>query len=132
MIATDSGEARELTATYLAQHVEHAYAITGHSSQGATITSAILVGRPEEFIREWAYTALSRARQDTTIHLIADHGPPGPANTWPIARLGRPRSQPRAPRPAGHAGQDSGTLTPRRRGRALLSPRTRPEPRPRT
>ncbi len=75
IIATDSGETRELTATYLARHVEHAYAITGHSSQGATVNTAIVVGRPEEFTREWAYTALSRARGETTIHLIADHGP---------------------------------------------------------
>jgi len=75
MIATDTGETWELTATYLARHVEHAYAITGHSSQGATVDAAIVVGRPEEFTREWAYTALSRARQETTIHLIADHGP---------------------------------------------------------
>jgi hypothetical protein len=39
------------------------------------------VGRPEAFTRNWAYTALSRARTrtrtrtDTSIHLIADHGP---------------------------------------------------------
>lgn len=75
LIATDSGETRELTPTYLARHVEHAYAITGHSSQGATVNTAIVVGRPEEFTREWAYTALSRARGETTIHLIADLGP---------------------------------------------------------
>ncbi len=75
LIATDGGEVRELTPTYLARHVEHAYAITGHSSQGATVNTAIVVGRPEEFTREWAYTALSRARGETTLHLIADHGP---------------------------------------------------------
>jgi conjugative relaxase-like TrwC/TraI family protein len=75
LMRTDGGEERAIDASYLANHVEYAYAITGHSSQGATVENAIVVGRPEEFPREWAYTALSRARHQTTIHLIADHGP---------------------------------------------------------
>jgi ATP-dependent exoDNAse (exonuclease V) alpha subunit len=75
LIRTDGGEERAIDASYLANYVQHAYAITGHSSQGATVENAIVVGRPEEFTREWAYTALSRARHQTTIHLIADHGP---------------------------------------------------------
>jgi hypothetical protein len=73
-ILTDRGQERTLDAAYLRDHLEHAYAITGHASQGATVDSAIVVGRPEEFTREWAYTALSRARDTTTIHLITDHG----------------------------------------------------------
>jgi ATP-dependent exoDNAse (exonuclease V) alpha subunit len=75
LIRTDGGDERAIDASYLANHVEYAYAITGHSSQGATVENAIAVGRPEEFTHEWAYTALSRARHQTTIHLIADHGP---------------------------------------------------------
>jgi len=74
-IQTDNGEHRWLNLHDLAHHVEHAYAITGHSSQGATVDRALVVGRPEAFTRDWAYTALSRARTDTSIHLIADHGP---------------------------------------------------------
>lgn len=74
LITTDAGQQRAIGAAYLAHHVEHAYAITGHSSQGTTVDCAIVVGRPEEFTNEWAYTALSRARQHTSIHLIADHG----------------------------------------------------------
>ncbi len=74
LITTDAGQQRTIDAAYLAHHVEHAYAITGHSSQGTTVDYAIVVGRPEEFTRQWAYTALSRARQETAIHLIADHG----------------------------------------------------------
>jgi conjugative relaxase-like TrwC/TraI family protein len=73
-IKTDSGEQRWLNLHYLAHHVEHAYAITGHSSQGATVDRALVVGRPEAFTRDWAYTALSRARTGTSIHLIADPG----------------------------------------------------------
>jgi ATP-dependent exoDNAse (exonuclease V) alpha subunit len=74
-IKIDNGEHRWLNLHYLAHHVEHAYAITGHSSQGATVDRALVVGRPEAFTRDWAYTALSRARTDTSIHLIADPGP---------------------------------------------------------
>ncbi len=65
---------RVLDRAYVSNHVEHLYAITGHSSQGATAEAAIVVGRPEEFTREWAYTALSRARGETSLYVIADHG----------------------------------------------------------
>jgi conjugative relaxase-like TrwC/TraI family protein len=74
-VRTDTGQERVLDRAYVSDHLEHAFAITGHSSQGATVEAAIVVGRPEEFTREWAYTALSRARGETTLHLIADHGP---------------------------------------------------------
>jgi ATP-dependent exoDNAse (exonuclease V) alpha subunit len=36
------------------------------------VTWAGVIGRPEEFTREWAYTALSRAREQTVLHLIAE------------------------------------------------------------
>lgn len=75
VVRTDAGQERVLDRAYVSKHLEHAYAITGHSSQGATVEAAIVVGRPEEFTREWAYTVLSRARGETTLHLIADHGP---------------------------------------------------------
>jgi conjugative relaxase-like TrwC/TraI family protein len=70
IIHTDSGQPRALDAGYVANHVEHAYALTAHSAQGATVTWAGVIGRPAAFTREWAYTALSRARNHTTIHLI--------------------------------------------------------------
>jgi hypothetical protein len=31
-----------------------------------------VIGRPHEFTREWAYTALTRARHETRIYLIAE------------------------------------------------------------
>lgn len=68
-ITTDGGQARALKAVDVAEHLQHGYAITGHSSQGATVEAAIVVGRPEEFTREWAYTALSRARGQTALEL---------------------------------------------------------------
>jgi hypothetical protein len=57
---------------YVADHLEHAYALTGHGAQGVTVDWAAVVGRPSELTREWAYTALSRARDNTRIHLISE------------------------------------------------------------
>ena len=71
-LTTDAGHERVLDASYTADHLEHAYALTGHGAQGATLTSAIVIGRPSEFTREWAYTALTRARHQTSLHLIAE------------------------------------------------------------
>jgi TrwC relaxase len=43
-----------------------------HSAQGETVSWAGVIGRPGDFTREWAYTALSRARERTTLHVIAE------------------------------------------------------------
>jgi ATP-dependent exoDNAse (exonuclease V) alpha subunit len=72
LLETDSGELRELDLAYVARHVEHAYALTGHGAQSGTVTWVGVIGRPEEFTREWAYTALSRARNQTVLHVIAE------------------------------------------------------------
>ena len=69
---TDAGEFRQLPAHYVAEHLEHAYALTGHGSQGATVERAVVVGRPEDFTNEWAYTALSRARDPVHVHVTAE------------------------------------------------------------
>jgi hypothetical protein len=74
VVRTDAGHERVLDRGYVSDYLEHAYAITSHSSQSATVEAAIVVGRREEFSREWAHTVLSRARDETTLHLIADHG----------------------------------------------------------
>ncbi len=71
-VAPDFGGQRELDAAYAAEHLEHAYALTGHGAQGATVEWAGVIGRPEDFSGEWAYTALSRARGSTRLHLIAE------------------------------------------------------------
>jgi conjugative relaxase-like TrwC/TraI family protein len=71
-VKSDSGAVRELDHGYVASHLEHAYALTAHGSQGATVTWAGVIGRPSEFTREWAYTALSRARERTRLHVIAE------------------------------------------------------------
>jgi conjugative relaxase-like TrwC/TraI family protein len=92
LLETDAGEPRALDHEYVAQHLEHAYALTAHGAQGATVQWAGVTGRPDEFTREWAYTALSRARETTTIHLISqrterdrdrDDYAPAPADRTP-------------------------------------------------
>ena len=71
VIETDSHLVRELPAQYVAEHVEHAYALTGHGMQGATVEAAIVVATPRDLTAGWSYTALSRARATTRL-LIHD------------------------------------------------------------
>jgi conjugative relaxase-like TrwC/TraI family protein len=73
VIETDSHLVRELPAQYVAEHVEHAYALTGHGMQGATVEAAIVVATPRDLTAGWSYTALSRARASTRLLLHDDH-----------------------------------------------------------
>ena len=75
LLVTNSGQARAIDLAYVADHVEHAYALTAHGAQGATATWVGVIGRPEEFAREWAYLALSRARGTTLLHVVSEPGP---------------------------------------------------------
>ncbi|MGA2164635.1 MAG: MobF family relaxase [Solirubrobacteraceae bacterium] len=72
VIDTDSGLLRELPAAYVAEHVEHAYALTGHGMQGGTIEGAIVVASPRDLTAGWSYTALSRARGTTRLLVYDD------------------------------------------------------------
>ena len=54
----------------MAEHLQHAYALTAHTIQGATVEWAGVVGRPEDFTRNWSYTALSRAREPTELFIV--------------------------------------------------------------
>jgi hypothetical protein len=74
VIETDSRLIKELPAQYVAEHVEHAYALTGHGMQGATVEAAIVVASPRDLTAGWSYTALSRARDHTRL-LIHDDKP---------------------------------------------------------
>ncbi len=67
VIDTDGGLTRELPAAYVAEHVEHAYALTGHGMQGGTVERAVVVARPHDLSAGWSYTALSRARGETRL-----------------------------------------------------------------
>jgi conjugative relaxase-like TrwC/TraI family protein len=70
LVRTDAGADRALDAAYTAEHLEHAYALTAHTIQGGTVEWAGVVGDPDDFTRNWSYTALSRARDNTEIFLI--------------------------------------------------------------
>jgi hypothetical protein len=70
LVRTDGGAQRQLDAPYVAEHLQHAYALTAHTIQGATVQWAGVIGRPEDFTRNWSYTALSRAREPTELFLI--------------------------------------------------------------
>ncbi len=70
VVRTDAGAQRRLDAPYVAEHLQHAYVLTAHTIQGATVEWAGVVGRPEDFTRNWSYTALSRAREPTELFLL--------------------------------------------------------------
>ena len=58
-----------LPAAYLdAGHVSHAYALTGHKTQGVTVERAFVLAPGEGRLKEWGYVALSRARAETRVY----------------------------------------------------------------
>jgi hypothetical protein len=94
VIETDAHTVRDLPAAYVAEHVEHAYALTGHGMQGGTVEHAVVVATAQDLTRGWSYTALSRARGETRL-LVRDDAEEvaGREEYAPTAR----------PRPAEHA-----------------------------
>ena len=93
-IEADAGGRRDLDRGYVEEHLEHAYALTGHGAQGGTLERTIVVGRPEEFSLNWGYTALSRARERTDVHLVAERRPAlGRDELAPGEDLSRSREQ---------------------------------------
>src|SRR5262249_46627539 len=69
-IRTDRGTLAPLTARYLeAGHVRHAYALTGHAGQGATVERTFVLGHDRGRLQEWGDVALSRARDGTRIYV---------------------------------------------------------------
>ena len=70
VVRTDAGAQRVLEPGYVAEHLQHAYTLTAHTAQGASVEWAGVVGHPEDFTRNWSYTALSRARHPTELFLI--------------------------------------------------------------
>ena len=91
-VRIDSGQARQLDPEYVAEHLEHAYALTGHGMQGGTVQWAGVIGQVEDFTRNWSYTALSRARQPTQILLI-DEPSQSEQTRQEIASANPPRQQ---------------------------------------
>ncbi len=70
LVGTDAGADHSLDAAYVTEYLQHAYALTAHTIQGGTVEWAGVVGHPDDFTRNWSYTALSRAREPTELFLI--------------------------------------------------------------
>ena len=70
IMRADAGGTRAVDREYVEQHLEHAYALTGHGMQSGTVDWAAVIGQPRDFSRNWSYTALSRAREPTGIYLV--------------------------------------------------------------
>ncbi len=57
--------------------VRHAYALTGHASQGATVDRAFVLAPMRSAAKEWGYVALSRARVETSMYAWKQADPAG-------------------------------------------------------
>ena len=69
----DDGRAELLTPEELGwDRLDHAYAVTVHRMQGATVDSAHVIAGGGG--RELAYVAMSRARKSSRIYVVADNG----------------------------------------------------------
>lgn len=72
-VTIESVDARRivLPREYLdAGHLCHAYAITGHKSQGMTTDKAFVLG-DETLYKEWGYVAMSRGRIENRLYAVA-------------------------------------------------------------
>jgi conjugative relaxase-like TrwC/TraI family protein len=72
VLELDDRRPLRLPARYLdAGHVSHAYALTGHRTQGLTVKRAFVLAEGEGALKEWGYVALSRARCETRLYAVA-------------------------------------------------------------
>jgi len=75
-VALDPGEDLDqvtLPASYVAQHVDYAYALTANKAQGMTVDHVLFAPSPATS-RETAYTALSRGRYSNHIYAVDGSG----------------------------------------------------------
>jgi conjugative relaxase-like TrwC/TraI family protein len=68
-VRIDAGLSRQLSSAYATEHLDYAYALTGHAAQGATLGHAYVLLRDHGNLREWGYVALSRASAETHLYL---------------------------------------------------------------
>jgi conjugative relaxase-like TrwC/TraI family protein len=91
-----------LPAAYLdARHISHAYALTGHKTQGLTVERAFVLADGRGALKEWGYVALSRSRGQTRLYTIAtelepDAPPHRPEPASPVDRLAEALARPAA------------------------------------
>src|SRR5262249_43417306 len=70
-IRTSAGDERRLDSAYLDDGwLDHAYALTAHAAQGATVDQSFVLGS-DELYREWGYTALSRHRDEARFYVVS-------------------------------------------------------------
>jgi len=92
-LAFDDGRAVEVPAGYIEDgQLDHAYAMTAHRAQGATVDRTFVLGS-DDLYREWGYTALSRHREEARFYVnvggaqAALHAPrPEDPVTGPLTR----------------------------------------------
>jgi hypothetical protein len=68
-VRADAGLTRPLPLAYAVEHLDHAYALTGHAAQGATVERAFVLVHGEGALQEWGCVACSRARAETRLYL---------------------------------------------------------------
>ena len=68
-LQTDAGPLRSLSLHYAEADLDHAYALTGHAAQGATVERAFVLLPDQGALCEWGYVACSRARAETHLYL---------------------------------------------------------------
>jgi hypothetical protein len=70
-LRTADGSGRDLDSSYLDDGwLDHAYALTAHAAQGATVDRSFVLGS-DELYREWGYTALSRHRAEARFYVVS-------------------------------------------------------------
>jgi Ti-type conjugative transfer relaxase TraA len=70
-LRTADGSGRDLDSSYLDDGwLDHAYALTAHAAQGATVDRSFVLGS-DELYREWGYTALSRHRDQARFYVVS-------------------------------------------------------------
>ncbi|MFL5844333.1 MAG: MobF family relaxase [Solirubrobacteraceae bacterium] len=68
-VAFDNGRETTLPSGYAEEgNLDHAYAMTAHRAQGATVDRAFVLGS-DDLYREWGYTALSRHREEARFYV---------------------------------------------------------------
>jgi conjugative relaxase-like TrwC/TraI family protein len=115
-IVVELDDQRRLTlpARYLdAGHVTHAYALTGHKTQGLTVERAFVLADDQRALKEWGYVALTRARHQTRLYTIRsdlepDAPPHRPEPAGPVDRLADALTRPAAESLALDAGTTRG------------------------
>ncbi|WP_165313055.1 AAA family ATPase [Rothia halotolerans] len=71
VVENDKGKGRELSAAYVREDVQLAWALTGHGAQGMTVDRAHLV-LTDRTDAAGLYVSLTRGRHANTVHAVAD------------------------------------------------------------